>query len=167
MRTKAGDVTFVHWTVEGRMQGRRARLDDKGKVVTIIAYAVPTEDFADAELLVTATGIPMVRRPKQFRLLMPLWCRLLAWRGHVVHFGGPMDLSSTPCLPDEFKGCAVCQAHVACGADLPARVTNPDVLVCKTCLRPWHVQCAKARLSTGRSRVSADCSWECGVCNCA
>ena len=50
--------------------GRIVTLDKTGKVVTIVAYMVPLENFDDAEIIVNRTGVPMVRRGPAFRPAM-------------------------------------------------------------------------------------------------
>ena len=113
------------------MKARRVSSDHKFGVKAIVAFVVPEEDFTEAEILIRDTGAVMLKAKGAGRADMPVWCLRLLRERQVQGFVGPMPEDSP------YGPCIVCVALA----------TEPDagsghLLVCGTCLAPWHVKCA-------------------------
>ena len=162
IKTAEGDIVFVTWVSAVAMDARRVSLDKSGKIIAIVAYLVPVEDFTGAQVLVHTVGFPMMKRPPGARVPMPAWCRLAQWFHAVQGFSGPYVKGGL----FEGKGkdaCVVCSACAQLGIDQASSLTNDDMEVCSECLTPWHRECASPATLDGRPVPWGD-SWTCMVC---
>ena len=116
-----GEVFFVIWTRPELMKARRVSLDHKFRIKALVAFVVPEPRHWSCYVESKGAG----------RADMPVWCLRLLRERQVQGFAGPMPEDSP------YGPCIVCAALS----------TEPDagsghLLVCGTCLAPWHVKCA-------------------------
>ncbi len=158
-------VLFVLWTHAILKLGRRVRLDEHDRIITIIPYMVPEEHFNNFTVIVPDTGTLMVRRTRNFRLPMTAWCLTVRHHFDSKLFAGPQP-------PGRYE-CIVCSEARAHSAPLHEPL-EAEVFLCNGCLVPWHSACAQrpifgARWSLSRSEPDgvSHVSFLCPVCGAA
>lgn len=158
MVVEQGEPMFVLWADARTRQGRRVTVDSSGRLVAIVRYATPVEDFKGAKIVVSNWGVPMHRMAKQFLPPMPGWVldaqELLLVRGYT----GPF----TDCdLREARRRCALCEV-----AGL--RVEDAGVVICKSCMSTLHRQCVRTlqELGVGPSEAVAPLGeFVCKICS--
>ena len=116
-------------------------IDAMGRVKTIVACAVPPRRFTDATILVPQTGVPMTSGTARFRLPMTEWCLRLQRFEQLQGYSGPFDITE---LPDHDNRCIFCAACAENEIQQQDAVDDVRFVVCRQCMRPWHIQCAES-----------------------
>ena len=166
VRTEDGELCFVWWNRPATIEGRRVRLDETDKVITVIPYMVPVEKFGNAEVIINAVGFPMMRRAKAFRPPMPRWCLLQRFQVQVNDYPGPWMQQSLPRIRNK---CIVCDSA---GRDTIKKdqldriksIDDAEFVVCQKCLSPWHSQCAAMVCIAGGALPVVGQRWLCKLC---
>lgn len=139
---------FVVWTDHSRRTGRVINIDSLGRLVSIVACAVPVQSFEEAEIIIPRTGAASERTRPRFRQSMPSWCLRARHQVLVSIYAGPRRAQAV----DE---CVVCEAARAlhCGVLQPDLVlggrwgalTSEHIFslwLCQSCGLTFHYGCA-------------------------
>ena len=126
------EITFVTWTEPENRRARRVRIDQWGRMVSIVAFAVPNDYFRGADIIIQDTKVTLGRATRANRPTMPDWC-LLLWRERLLQqFSGPMPADSRTWQ------CVVCKL-----LDDDDRLSDVgDLYGCSMCQTAWHTRCA-------------------------
>ena len=127
-----GQVQYVQWTDPEHRLGRKVCLDGSDKIKAIVAYKVPISSYENATDIIKDTGAIMTRR---FRWQMDSWCQVLRRERELSFFNGPFPVDSD-------HNCVVCSICTIHGVDQASSECG-ELWICKVCLTPWHIGCAR------------------------
>lgn len=138
-RAEEADSFFVRWTDASNRQGRRLSIDEFGRVKTIVAFAVPVEDFRGDRIVVVAAPMVMIVTTASGRPSVPDWLLLVRQHEELKLFPGPFrqPLHTTKCIV-----CDVMKRTLDADAMNERYLSLSDEYGCIKCSCFWHVECA-------------------------
>ena len=126
LTTATSDRTcFVQWNSPVLSKGRQVTIDRLERVVTIVPFRIPVEDFSGSTLIIRKAPLLMMRLGPSMRPPVDEWCLLLKWQAEANHFAGPVRSTAN-------KTCKLCAAVADLGFPAP-RSTLTDVFRCSVC----------------------------------
>ncbi|CAK0828843.1 unnamed protein product [Prorocentrum cordatum] len=94
--TPDGRCSFVLWTDVGRRRARPVRIDSDGRIISMMHFAQPDGDYADAVVVVGNAGLVQpYRKRKHERPAVDPWLLLLQLEGNTQFSQGPLPLASS------------------------------------------------------------------------
>ncbi|CAK0842788.1 unnamed protein product, partial [Prorocentrum cordatum] len=123
------EVIFVRWAKDVGVC-RPLALDARGGIIYIIGYVVPTMQMTDMphDVLIRDTGAIMLKVRAHERPRMPEWCLTVQKYYRATIHPGPQQPGAMECS--------------WCLSSVPpegVRGAGGDMMVCATCLLPWHL----------------------------
>ena len=133
---------------------RRITVDKKKRILTIVPFAVPRDDFSAHDVVIHNTGaVMLVTKRSEFSPEMPDWCLLLRELHQARIHAGPLPREGNSCIL-----CEVVRHHTASQDDWLSEEDAQGLYRCTECTLVWHQGCAI------RFRPGFDENWVCPVC---